>query len=156
MKELTYEPSEAAVSEIFYERKPHYYETDQMGIVHHSNYIRWFEEARLYFLDQVGFPYEAIEKQDGIMIPVLSASAEYKNVVRFGQTVQIYVYIIGFNGIRLKVGYKVIDKETGTLCTVGETSHCFVNQQFNPVSIKKAYPEVYNMFKSYMTQVPEK
>ena len=39
-----------------------YYETDQMGVVHHSNYIRWFEEARVFFMDQMGFGYDEMEK----------------------------------------------------------------------------------------------
>lgn len=45
-----------------YERRAQYYETDQMGVVHHSNYIRWFEEARVFFMDQMGFGYDEMEK----------------------------------------------------------------------------------------------
>ncbi len=55
-----------------YERTAHYYETDRMGIIHHSNYIRWFEETRIHYLDKAGYPYSEMEK-DGVMIPVLSA-----------------------------------------------------------------------------------
>ena len=64
-----------------YTRKVYYYETDRMGIVHHSNYIRWFEESRIYFLEKAGFPYEKME-ETGVMIPVLSAACEYKNAVK--------------------------------------------------------------------------
>lgn len=53
-----------------FERKANYYETDQMGIVHHSNYIRWFEEARLEMLRAMGLPYKKME-DNGILIPVL-------------------------------------------------------------------------------------
>ena len=52
-----------------FERKANYYETDQMGIVHHSNYIRWFEEARLEMLRAMGLPYKKME-DNGILIPV--------------------------------------------------------------------------------------
>ena len=45
-----------------YEHKTQYYETDQMGIIHHSNYIRWFEEARIDFMDHCGFSYAQMEK----------------------------------------------------------------------------------------------
>ena len=45
-----------------------YYETDQMGVVHHSNYIRWFEEARVFFMDQMGFGYDKMEKS-GVIQP---------------------------------------------------------------------------------------
>lgn len=51
-----------------YERTAHYYETDRMGIIHHSNYIRWFEETRIHYLDKAGYPYSEMEK-DGVMIP---------------------------------------------------------------------------------------
>ena len=53
-----------------YEHKTQYYETDQMGIIHHSNYIRWFEEARVDFMDRCGFSYAQMEK-DGLISPVL-------------------------------------------------------------------------------------
>ncbi|HJB35179.1 MAG TPA: acyl-CoA thioesterase, partial [Candidatus Blautia merdipullorum] len=59
-----------------YEHKTQYYETDQMGIIHHSNYIRWFEEARVDFMDRCGFSYAQMEK-DGLISPVLSVSCEY-------------------------------------------------------------------------------
>ena len=51
-----------------YVHKVAYYETDRMGIVHHSNYIRIMEEARLDFLSQIGFGYDEMEKQ-GIISP---------------------------------------------------------------------------------------
>ena len=60
-----------------YLREPFYYETDQMGIIHHSNYIRWFEEARVALLEHLDFSYKKIEEQ-GIIIPVLGVSCEYK------------------------------------------------------------------------------
>ena len=68
-----------------YEHKAHYYETDQMGIIHHSNYIRWFEEARTNLLDSVGFGYDQMEKS-GIIIPVLAIQCEYKSMVYYNQT----------------------------------------------------------------------
>ena len=53
------------MNEIYpYERKVFYYETDKMAIVHHSNYVRWMEEARVFFLEQVGAPFEKIEEMD--------------------------------------------------------------------------------------------
>ena len=56
-----------------YLRTVNYYETDKMGVVHHSNYIRYFEEARTYFMEQVGYPYERLERE-GIMSPVIGIS----------------------------------------------------------------------------------
>ena len=56
-----------------YSRRVYYYETDKMGIVHHSNYIRWFEEARVDLIEQAGLPFQLVE-EEGLMTPVLSAN----------------------------------------------------------------------------------
>ena len=56
-----------------YRRAVQYYETDMMGIVHHANYIRWMEEARIDFLAQLGFPYARMEAE-GVLSPVRSVS----------------------------------------------------------------------------------
>ena len=65
------------------EHKVQYYETDGMGIVHHSNYIRWFEEARVGLLEQLGFGYDRIEAE-GFSSPVLEVTCQYKTMARFG------------------------------------------------------------------------
>ena len=75
-----------------YQHKVQYYETDQMGIVHHSNYIRWFEEARTDYMDCLGMGYARMEEM-GILSPVLSVSADYLRMVYFGDTVSIDCYI---------------------------------------------------------------
>ena len=71
-----------------YRHLVHYYETDQMGIVHHSNYIRWMEEARSDYLEKVGYSYVRLEAA-GIVSPVVSVSCDYKVSCRFGDTVEV-------------------------------------------------------------------
>mgnify|MGYP001007728131 CR=1 FL=1 len=126
-----------------YERKAHYYETDQMGIIHHANYIRWFEEARLDYMDRVGFTYARAE-ECGIYIPVLAVVCEYKSIVRFAETVMIHTAVTSFNGVRMTVGYRVCGKQDGVLHATGESRHCFMNKNNRPVSLKKALPELYD------------
>lgn len=99
-----------------------------MGIVHHSNYIRWFEEARLYYMEAIGIPYELMEEA-GIFIPVLGVSCDYKVSVRFSETVCIYVTLESFNGIRMKCSYKVVNKESGELCSTGTSEHWFSDEK---------------------------
>lgn len=123
-----------------------YYETDAMQIVHHSNYIRWFEEARLASLKRAGMDYDRMEER-GIIIPVLSAACEYKIAVTYGQTVKIYSQIESFNGLRFGVNYKVYDMEEKKLHATGATTHCFLNRQMKPVNIKKIAPDIYEYFK---------
>ena len=67
-----------------YVRKVQYYETDRMGIAHHSNYIRWMEEARTDTLEQIGLPYDKIERA-GILIPVLGVACDYSISFRYSE-----------------------------------------------------------------------
>lgn len=133
---------------IEYERTPFYYETDRMNVIHHSNYIRWFEEARIYFMEKVGYSYARMESE-GIMMPVLSAECEYKNSVKFGDTVVIKAAIREFNGFKMAIQYIVTDKETGELRAKGSTTHCFTDMSMKPVRIKKTFPELYKIYSSY-------
>ncbi len=128
-----------------YEHKVQYYETDQMGIVHHSNYIRWFEEGRTFRLDEMGFGYRQME-ECGIMSPVLSVSAEYKSMTHYEDVVLIETEILEYNGIKLALRYTVTDKKTGEVRCVGESRHCFLNREGKPLSLKRSYPQVHRMF----------
>ena len=97
-----------------YERVAQYYETDQMGIIHHSNFIRWMEEARNNLMDQMGFSYKAMEEME-IISPVLSVNCEYKSMVHFHDTVVIEARIADYNGVKMRVVYRMTDKETGEI-----------------------------------------
>ncbi|MCH5348496.1 MAG: acyl-CoA thioesterase [Oscillospiraceae bacterium] len=132
-----------------YEHRVSYYETDQMGIVHHSNYIRWFEDARIDFLEQAGFSYKKME-DTGVMIVVLGASCEYKISARFGDRVIVIPKISEFNGFKMKITYRVINKENGSLLATGETLHCFTDLNLKPVRTKKDHPEIYKLFYDYI------
>ena len=130
-----------------YERKTYYYETDQMGIIHHSNYIRWFEEARIDFLEQIGLPYDEMERR-GLLIPVLGVSCKYKEAFRYGDEFRIVLNLQGFKGVKFSVTYEVYQKETGELHATGESEHGFVDSTLMPVNIKKVYPDIYERFVS--------
>ncbi|MBM6613286.1 acyl-CoA thioesterase [Desemzia sp. RIT804] len=132
-----------------YEHQAQYYETDQMGIIHHSNYIRWFEEARTDLMDQIGFGYDQMEKR-GFVVPVLSVNCEYKSMVRYNDRVYIIPKIEVFNGIRLEISYRVIDKKTNKLCSFGESKHCFLSDSNRPISLKKVDKELYDLFDAYV------
>lgn len=128
-----------------YERSAYYYETDQMAIIHHSNYIRWFEESRIDYMAQMGFSYERMEKE-GIIIPVIEVQCKYISMVRFGDTVVIHPWISKYTGTRLDVSYEVRDKKTGELRTTGYSKHCFLNKEGRVCSLKKTLPEAHEAF----------
>lgn len=130
-----------------YEHLVQYYETDQMGVVHHSNYIRWFEEARTDMLTQIGCGYREMEEQ-GIISPVLSVQAEYKSMTHFYDRVDIEVKIKKYNGVKFSLLYRVIDHETGELRCQGESGHCFLNREGKPVTLKRSLPEVHELLSS--------
>lgn len=124
---------------VLYEHKVQYYETDKMDCVHHSNYIRWFEEARTFLMDCFGFGYAQMEAL-GVMSPVLNVQAEYRSMTRFGETVEIETAIEDYTGTRIAFSYQVRDKATGALRCAGRTQHCFIGPSGRPVSLKKACP----------------
>ena len=133
------------MTDIIYEHKIQYYETDQMKIVHHSNYIRWFEEARVSLLETIDCSYDKLEKM-GIVSPVLGVTAEYKSMSRFGETVAIETRMTYYNGVKFSLFYTIRDKETGVIRCTGESRHCFLNEQGMPLSLKRSYPEVHRIF----------
>ena len=132
---------------IIFERTINYYETDRMGVVHHSNYIRYLEEARCEWLEQLGMPFQAFE-QKGITIPVLGVNIQYKYHVTFGDTILIHTFMKEYNGVRMTVGYEVKDKKTGNIVLTGETKHCFTNKELRPINLKKYEPEFSKKYES--------
>ena len=129
-----------------FERRINYYETDQMGIVHHSNYVRYLEEARIFLLDSCGLSYRNME-QTGIIIPVLSVNLDYKQPLTFGDDIVIETRITRFSGVKMTVCYTAYRKKDMQITTTGETKHCFLDAEtFKPVNIKKTRPELYDGF----------
>src|SRR5690625_61702 len=132
--------------------KVQYYETDQMQIVHHSNYIKWFEEARTYLMDEMDFGYDKMEEA-GIVVPVLSVYTEYKSMTRFGETVKIQAKIKEFTGVKLVVSYEITDQDSGEIRCVGETKHAFLDKEtYRPLSLKRKHKEIYQLFQNMMEQ----
>ena len=131
-----------------YTHKVQYYETVKMGIVHHSNYIRWFEEARTAALEEIGIGYDYLEKI-GVIAPIIAANANYKSMTKFGETVTITSKIVKYSGIRLVVEYGVYDSNDNTLKCTGSTTNCFIDEKGRPRNLKKDFPEVHKIFEEY-------
>lgn len=130
-----------------YEREINYYETDKMGIVHHSNYIRFLEESRCAWLRSIGLPYDMLE-ENGITIPVLGVECDYKHHVTYGDTIAIELSIEEYNGVRMNVKYMVTDKKTGETVLIGRTKHCFTNIALKPINLKKYKKEFSDKFEN--------
>ena len=131
--------------EFVYIRKINYYETDKMGIVHHSNYIRFLEETRCDWLEKLGMPCEVLE-ENNITIPVLGVTCDYKHHVTFGDTIEIRPFMKEYNGVRMTVGYDVRDTKTGEVVIQAETRHCFTDKNLKPINLKKRAPQFSEKF----------
>ena len=135
-----------------YRHKVQYYETDTMKIVHHSNYVRWMEEARVDMLEQMGIGYDVME-QEGILSPVLSVSCTYKAMTRFPETVEISVRLVRYTGVKFDLAYEIRGAKEHDLRSFGESAHCFIDQSGKPLSLKKKFPAWDEIFRSH-TQAP--
>ena len=120
-----------------YLHKINYYETDKMGITHHSNYIRYMEEARVDFLDQLGWSFIKLE-EEGMASPVMSVEGVYKKSTSFPDTIEIMVGIEKLSAAKLTFSYEF--KCKGEVVFLGKSTHCFLDTRGVPVLIEKRYP----------------
>ncbi len=129
-----------------YFRKINYYETDMMSIVHHSNYIRYFEEARCDFMEQIGFSVRELEDK-GISIAVVDAYSKYIVSLRLDDKVNIYIKLSKLTPSKMEFEYEVRFADTNVLAAIGRTTHCCVNCDTKPMPIKKADADLYEALK---------
>ena len=132
-----------------YERRANYYETDQMGIVHHTNYFRYFEEARMDFMRRLECSAFEMEKQ-GIIIPNIDAYAKYIRPIRYEDCFKIIVKPVSFTGAKMKFEYEIVKNDE--ICCTGYTMHCFVNSNMKPISLKKTHPAIFARLVEIFTQ----
>lgn len=130
-----------------YEHKIQYYETDRMRITHHSNYIRFMEEARTYFLEQIGWGYDRMEEA-GIVSPVLSVECDFKHATTYADVLSIEVKVLELGAARVKLGYTMMSG--GKVVCTGATTHCFMGTDGRPMRIKKELPEFCEGLKALM------
>ena len=118
-----------------------YAETDQMGVVYHSNFIIWFEVGRVELLRQLGFEYSAMEREDDCHIAVVDVRVRYKSPARYDDQVLVRTQLKNGRDSLLHFGYEVVRATDGTLLAEGETTHLVVNKSME----RKALPEKYRV-----------
>lgn len=121
-----------------YHHTVQYYETDQMSIVHHSNYIRWMEEARVHYLAQLGWGLDKLETL-GAVSPITSLSVKYKQPTLFPQVISIQVTLTRFTGVRLYLHY-VMKNPQGEIVFEGDSEHCFQDRSGRILRLNKDLP----------------
>ena len=121
---------------------PRYAETDQMGIIHHSVYAIWYEEARTIFFNEIGIKYDEIEKM-GIMTPLIELNCEYKKPAYYNQEVEIRTKIIKLTPVKFIIEYDIFNKEN-QLINIGKTTLAWADSKsFKIIYLQKKYPEIY-------------
>lgn len=120
-----------------FKRVVKYYECDRMGITHHSNYIRFMEDARIYVLDKLGYGFEKIEAE-GVVSPVVSLSIDYKKTTTFKDEIEIEVKLKEMTGLKITFAYTM--KVKGVLVCKATSTHCFLSTDGRPVFFQERWP----------------
>ena len=116
-----------------------YYECDRMGITHHSNYVRFMEEARIDLMDQLGYGFERMEAE-GVVSPVMEIECTYKHPTTFKDNIEISVEIEEISTLKICFRYTMRIGET-VVCTA-KSKHCFL-ENGKPVALEQRFPEFY-------------
>lgn len=124
------------------ELRVRYSETDQMGVVYHSNYLVWFEIGRTEYLREMGLDYREME-QKGIMVPVLEVNCRYNQPAKYDDIVTVETELSEIGRAKFYFDYRIVRKKDGVLLTEGRTAHVFVDTGFRPLNLKKLYPEMW-------------
>jgi acyl-CoA thioester hydrolase len=121
-----------------------YAETDQMGIVHHSNYTIWFEAGRTDFLKKAGASNTAIEAR-GVLLPLYGMNCQYKSPEKYEDEIMVVTMLKKVSRVRLCFSYQVFNAVDHKLLATGETMHAWTDRALKPVDAEKAVPDDYSM-----------
>jgi acyl-CoA thioester hydrolase len=120
-----------------------YAETDQMGIVHHSNYYVYFETAREDFIAGAGISYKDME-DSGIMMPIVETQCRYAEGAKYPDRLIIETMIEELSPAKVALQYNVIRETDGKILSRGKTVQAFVDRNsFRIINLKKKYPEIW-------------
>ena len=118
-----------------------YAETDQMGVVYHSNYLIWFEVGRVELIRQMGLDYRQMEKEDGCGISVVDVHARYRAPARYDDELVIDTRLLAARGAVVKFGYRIRRVGEDTLLCEGETMHVCVGKDMKKMCLPPKYAE---------------
>jgi len=116
-----------------------YAETDQMGVVYHSNFFVWFEVGRVEMLRSLGFSYREMEEQDDTHIVVVGVKCDYKKPAKYDDVIRVRTRVLDARSRILRFGYEAFNDATGDLLAVGETTHVTCDAQGRPKSMPVKY-----------------
>ncbi len=116
-----------------------YAETDQMGVVYHSNHLIWFEIGRVELLRQMGFSYRDMERDDGRFIAVAEAKCRYRAPVRYDEEVIVRTTLLNARDSVVHFGYELRRVDDGALLAEGETTHIVTDANMKISTLPEKY-----------------
>jgi acyl-CoA thioester hydrolase len=116
-----------------------YAETDQMGVVYHSNYVIWFEVGRVELMRQLGFRYRDMEQNDNCHIPVADLQIRYKEPAYYDDEIVLHTRLKDVHRSLLRFHYRVFRASDDKLLAEGETTHLVVDSQLKRRSLPQKY-----------------
>jgi acyl-CoA thioester hydrolase len=116
-----------------------YAETDQMGIVYHSNHFIWFEVGRVELLRQLGFTYKEMEREDGCHIAVVDARCRYKAPARYDEEIIVRTHLKNIRESMIHFGYELLRAADGMLLAEGETTHIVIDHEMKITPMPQKY-----------------
>lgn len=116
-----------------------YAETDQMGVVYHSNHLIWFEVGRVELMRQMGFSYRDMERDDGRFIAVAEVKCRYRAPVYYDEEVVIRTQLKSVRESVVVFGYELVHADKGTLLAEGETTHIVTDGNMKIAALPEKY-----------------
>ncbi len=116
-----------------------YAETDQMGVVYHSNHLIWFEVGRVELMRQMGFSYRDMEREDGRFIAVAEVKCRYRAPVYYDEEVVIRTRLKSVRESVVVFAYELVRADKGTLLAEGETTHIVTDSTMKIAALPEKY-----------------
>jgi acyl-CoA thioester hydrolase len=120
-----------------------YAETDQMGVVYHSNHFIWFEIGRVDLLRKLGFTYKQMESEDGCFIAVVDARCRYKSPAFYDDEILVRTHLKNIRESLIHFGYELVRASDGTVLAEGETMHIVTDIQLNRRPLPEKYRKIF-------------
>lgn len=132
----------------------HFYDTDTMGVVHHANYIRWFETGRVEYLRSIGITLTDM-MSDGILFPLTEIQAKFIHSAKFDEDLELETTAVELTKVKMEFKYKIRRQSDGELLVKGHSQNVFTNTATGKIS---RLPEKYfsKMEKAMIEEMAQK
>ena len=122
-----------------------YAETDQMGIVYHSNHLIWFEVGRVELMRQMGFSYRDMEREDGRFIAVAEVKCRYRAPVYYDEEILIRTRLKNVRESVVVFAYELVRADSKALLAEGETTHIVTDSQMKVAALPEKYLKAFRV-----------